>query len=150
MRKEKRFIRIETTEVGRIDGMVVAWPSSESLKLYCNALNCFYNVGDRICLFDKSKFSGKRLSYMTNSDIWNAVFTDKNYILGTIEERAGFHLLCRNSDTVRKINRNQMYAETLRIKTDNREEFTCSPAYFCIMGRVIDEIKFDKSKTKCI
>lgn len=149
MRKRK-FIRIETKEIGRIDENVVVRPSSKSSELYYNPLDCFYNIGDRICLFDKSKYSENQISYMTNSDKWKAVFTDKHYIFGTIEERINFYIMCKNIDTVETINSNQLYAEKIRIKTDNGDEFVCAPIYYCLMGRVINEKIFDNSKTKCI
>ena len=42
-----------------------------------------------------------------------------------------------------------MWAEKVRVKFDDgdQEEFTCSPLYFALIGRIVDEKEYDSSKS---
>ena len=52
MNKQKKFIRVETCEVGRVDGMVVLWPSNNSYEKYVTPYYCFFDFGDRVFVMD--------------------------------------------------------------------------------------------------
>ena len=144
MNKQKKFIRVETCEVGRVDGMVVLWPSNNSYEKYVTPYYCFFDVGDRVFVMDTKYYN----SHMTDQMIYRECFANKHYRLGEIISRGCFCLVCSNGKHLVEINRNQMFAEKVTVKLDDGEEFTCSPLYFALLGRIVNEDEYNKSTSK--
>lgn len=144
MSKQKKFVRVETCEVGRVDGMVVLWPSHNSYEKYSTPYECFFDVNDRVLVMDTSYYHDR----MTNQMMYKECFVNKHYKLGTIISRNKFFVLCSLNKDVREINHNQMFAEKVTVKLDDGEEFTCSPLYFALLGRIVNEEEYNKSTSK--
>ena len=144
MNKQKKFIRVETCEVGRVDGMVVLWPSHNSYEKYSSPYECFFDVNDRVLVMDTSYYHDR----MTNQMMYKECFVNKHYKLGTIISRSKFFVLCSLKKHVSEINHNQMFAEKVTVKLDDGEEFTCSPLYFALLGRIVNEDEYNKSTSK--
>lgn len=141
---KKKFVRVETCEVGRVDGMVVLWPSHNSYVKYGSPYNCFFDVGDRVFVMDTKYYN----EHMTNSMIYRECFVNKHYRLGEIVARDHFYLVCSTDKPDVQINRNQMWAQEVVVRFDDGEEFRCSPLYFALLGRIVDEEEYDSSTSK--
>ena len=145
---DKSFRRIECYEKGRVDGMVVLWPSHNSYEKYSTPYNCFFAPGDKIMLFDKRRFTDEQCSRMP--DIWKhkEVFENKNYRLATvIGPSGGSYIVCDYKS--HDINSRQGFNEEIKFKYDDTgEEVDSYCIYWLIIGRVVDEDYYDKSTNK--
>ena len=85
---------------------------------------------------------------MTDQMIYRECFVNKHYRLGEIISRGGLCLVCSSEKHLVEINRNQMFAEKVTVKLDDGDEFTCSPLYFALLGRIDNEDEYNKSTSK--
>ncbi len=145
---DKSFRRIECYEMGRVDGMVVLWPSHNSYEKYSTPYDCFFAPCDKIMLFDNRKFTDEQCSKMPNICINKEVFENKNYRLATvIGPSGGKYIVCDYNS--HDINSRQAFSKGIKFKYDDTgEEVDSYCIHWRIMGRVVDEKYYDKSTNK--
>lgn len=145
---DKSFRRIECYERGRVDGMVVLWPSHNSYEKYNTPYDCFFGPGDKIMVFDNRRFTDEQCSRMPGICIDKEVFENKNYRLATVIGPSGrAYIICNYNS--HDINSRQAFREGIKYRYDDTgEEVDSYCINWRIMGRVVDEKYYDKSSNK--